>query len=333
MPATLRCVGDYNSRRMTTPQPRNGSAELTKLLKDLPKFVRAERQLAKDAQLLIRVGWGDSLDLLAGLLHACRELGREFLSAEYDAAKESNDLVFFALMHLHASGCLVASEILSLLESGYGSGANARWRSLHEVAAYSMFIKKHGQQTAERYLRHSHIKDWEDMPAVDGLLKASGGEGFIQEEREMLERLKAQLLITYGLDFSGGHGWAKGAYPTKGRLGFKDIAEDVGLGSLESFYRAASHVVHPTWNGVQDNDGLPSELANGALLAGPSEHGLWTPAMLTTRSLYAVTLSFVLCRDPNPAWLAKLSTLSELVEYVTDALRDARDATLGPCNP
>lgn len=289
--------------------------------------------MAKEAQSPIRARWSDSLDLLAGLIHMCRELGAEFLSAEYDSAKESNDLVFFASMHLHASACLVASEILCLLENGYASGASARWRSLHEVAAYAMFIRKHGQQTAERYLRHSHIKDWEDAPSVDDLLKKSGGEGFTQPEREMLEGLKAQLVAKYGADFVGGHGWAKGAYPTKGRLGFKDIAEDVGLGSLDSFYRVASHVVHPTWKGIRDNDGLPNELANEALLAGPSEHGLWTPAMLMTRSVYAATLSFLLCRGENPDCLAKLSTLSELVEYVTDHLRETRDETSGYCAP
>ena len=62
-------------------------------------------------------------------------------------------------MHLHANACLVTSEVITLLEAGYSSGATARWRSLHEVAVYAMFIVKHGPGTAERYLRHVHIKD------------------------------------------------------------------------------------------------------------------------------------------------------------------------------
>ena|ERR1022692_3352121 len=287
----------------------NTPDDFEKLLARVPEHVRQEHRLAATAKRRIRDIWGSPLDLLVGLLHESRGMGNQFLHLEYEAAKASNDLVFFAMMHLHANACLVTSEVIALLEAGYSSGATARWRSLHEVAVYAMFIVKHGPRTAERYLQHAHIKDWEDMPAVDGVLRGSADEGSSPSESEMLAKLKVQLLERYGDEFKGGLGWAKEACPKKGRLAFKDIAEDVGLTVLDSFYRAASHFVHPTWKGIVDNGGLPSDLSDGALLlAGPSEHGIWTPAMLTVRSVYSATLSFLTCRGDS-AWLPKLMQL------------------------
>src|ERR1039458_636001 len=156
------------------------------------------------------------------------------------------------------------------------------------------------------------------------MLRRSGDEEFSRSEDEKLAKLKAQLLERYGDEFKGGLGWAKEACPKKGGLAFKDIAEDVGLSVLDSFYRSASHFVHPTWKGIIDNGGLPSDLNGEALLAGPSEHGIWTPAMLTVRSIYGATFSFLTCRADS-AWLPKLMQLSKLVEHASDQLRKIRD--------
>jgi hypothetical protein len=300
--------------------------DLEQLLGRIESHVQQEhRSTAKIKRRLHRV-WGESFDLLIGLLYESRDLGGHFLESEYEAARASNDLVFFAVMHLHAEGCLITGEILTLLTTGFSSGAYRCWRSLHEVAAYSMFIVKHGPRTAERYLKHAHIKDWEDMPVLDKLLKGSGGEGFTTADAEMLEKLRARLLQRYGDEFKGGLGWAKEACPKKGGLSFKDIADDVGLGTLDAFYRAASHAVHPTWKGIQDNHEIPPDRQGEGLQSGPSEFGIWTPAMLTARSIYSATLAFLTCRNSS-AWLSNLSQLSELVEYTSAQLQTTNCST------
>jgi hypothetical protein len=304
---------------METPE------DLERYLARTPRHVKQQRRLASTVKRRIRRVWGDSLDLLVGLLYESRDLAEQFLQSEYEAAKTSNDLIFFAAMHLHASACLITSEVLTLLETGYSIGASARWRTLHEVAVYAQFIVKHGPRTAERYLRHVHIKDWDDLPAVDKLITESEGQGFSPVEREMVEKLKAQLLQLYGEEFKGRLGWAKEACPKKGGLSFNDIAEDVGLDLLDSFYRTASHAIHPTWKGIVDNNGLLSDLEGEALLAGPSELGIWTPAMLTARSIYSSTVSFVTCRKDSD-WQPRLKQLSKLVQHTSDQLRISRDS-------
>ena len=297
----------------------------------MSKRARQERRGAAAAKRMIREVWGDSLDLLAGLLSESRTLGERFSELEWGRARKSNDPVFYVLMHLHANACLVASEVLALLDSGHAGGAIARWRSLHEVGTYAAFILKHGAKTAERYVRHSHIKDAEDLPSVDDALEAAGDEGFSPEEREMLAELKGRLLKQYGEGFQGGFGWAKEACAGKGKLSFDSIASDLDPSVPKMFYRIASHLVHPTWKGIIDNPGAPPDSSGEPLLAGSSEYGLWLPAMLTARSIYGTTVSFLSCGSTD-TWRTELYHLSSCVELVCDQLREARDEQAAPAS-
>ena len=198
-------------------------------------------------------------------------------------------------MHLHANACLIASEVISLLESGHAGGAIARWRTLYEVNIYAAFILKHGAKTADRYIRHMHVKDSEDLPSVDAALKAAGAEGFSSAEREALAKLNSQLRKRYGEDFHGG----------------------------------ASHLVHPTWKGILDNPGIPPDPSGEPLLAGPSDHGLWLPAELTTRSIYGATASFLSC-GPAGGRMKEIDRLANCVRLISDRLREARDGSTAP---
>lgn len=308
----------------TKPSASIDHHESNEILLQVSKQARRERRGASATKRLVRNLWGASFDLLSGLLHESRTLGEQFLESEYDRARTSNDPVFYVLMHLHANACLIASEVIVLLDSGHAGGAIARWRTLYEVNIYAAFILKHGAKTAERYVRHMHVKDLEDLPSVDALLKAAGAEGLPSAEFEALAELKTRLLRQYGEDFHGGFGWAKEACGKKGRLVFSDIASDVGLGVNEMFYRVASHLVHPTWKGILDNPGAPSDPNGEPLLAGPSEHGLWLPAELTTRSIYDATVSFLSC-GPTGTRVMELDRLANCVKLISDRLREVRD--------
>ncbi len=76
-----------------------------------------------------------------------------------DDAKEG-DFVFDVVIRLHARACQIASEVLKLLKSGFADGAHARWRSLHEVAVVALFIHKHGNDVAEKYLLHDVVESY-----------------------------------------------------------------------------------------------------------------------------------------------------------------------------
>ena len=88
---------------------------------------------------------------------------------------------FRAIWAVHARACQMSRAILALLRSGFADDAHARWRSLHELAVVSNFIREHGEVVAERYLLHEAIqqrklarayKEHEDRAGLEPLTQA-----------------------------------------------------------------------------------------------------------------------------------------------------------------
>ncbi|MEM8619837.1 MAG: DUF5677 domain-containing protein [Actinomycetota bacterium] len=94
--------------------------------------------------------WGDAIDALEALHHACHEFGDEHAEAHQEQRRVENDFRCEALMVLFARALLTTSEIIALLRSGHGLGAAGRWRTLHEVCVFSVVIAEGSQEVAER---------------------------------------------------------------------------------------------------------------------------------------------------------------------------------------
>ena len=67
-----------------------------------------------------------------------------------------------AIVKIQARAIQIANEIFILLKAGYPDGANARWRSLHELAVISFFLKDSPDEVSQRYLEHELIKRFKD---------------------------------------------------------------------------------------------------------------------------------------------------------------------------
>ena len=219
----------------------------TDLHSQLRKHAEEEHQWRITSSQAVAESRGASVILLAGLVAHSRNLGRNFVEAEYGPAKSENDPVFYVLMHLHANAMLAASEVVALLESGYAGGAFARWRTLFESMVYASFIGKHGAAVAERYVKHAHIKDAEDHSPVDRTLKNLGALSFSDDDNRMIEELKEKLLHKFGNEFKEPLGWAKASLSKKNRLTINDLCRDLGLADYEMFQSLSSHHIHPTW--------------------------------------------------------------------------------------
>lgn len=129
----------------------------------------AEHRLAVDVgerarfEQRLQRRWGAALDTLMLFRLSCLDAGVAF----HDRHKPAEgDWVYAVLVRLQARACLVAAEVLALLRAGFASGAHARWRVAHEIAVVGSFVKEHGQDTAERYLRHDAV---EKRPCGGGL--------------------------------------------------------------------------------------------------------------------------------------------------------------------
>jgi len=53
------------------------------------------------------------------------------------------------LARLYGRACQIGRKIELLLSNGFADGAEARWRTLHELTVVACFIYKHGEETAK----------------------------------------------------------------------------------------------------------------------------------------------------------------------------------------
>src|SRR3546814_3616998 len=96
----------------------------------------ADKAEATRARIL--ADWGEPFEALRLLLELCRQEGDAFnitsLKSKHPITRNE------ALARLHIRACRIAEEILLLLENGHTAGAQARWRTLHEVTIPATLI-------------------------------------------------------------------------------------------------------------------------------------------------------------------------------------------------
>ncbi|MGE5653343.1 MAG: DUF5677 domain-containing protein, partial [Bacillota bacterium] len=189
---------------------------------------------------------------------------------------------------LHARACQVTSEILTLLRNGFADGAMARWRTLHEIAAVSLFIGEHGDDVAERYLLHEVEESRRAAHQYQQYIDRLGYEPYSQQVLEELDQECERLEERFGAAFRGEYGWAWEQLRPKKPSMFL-IEQASGIEHLRPFYRMASHNVHANPKGVMFKHGLVDE--SKVLLAGASNFGFADPAQNAAISLMQVTSS------------------------------------------
>lgn len=236
--------------------------------------------------------WGSPIQLLEMLLAISFEAGATFNDDYRQQAAENNDYVFDALSRLHARGCQVTAEIILLLKNGYADGAHARWRTLHEIAVTAIFISKHGQGTAERFLQHGAVSEYKDATLYE---KYHSMLGYRPIEAGVFQDIKStyeDAIHRHGKSFKGDYGWAVDVL-NKDRPTFTDIEENVQLSHLRPFYKLANMNVHAGSIGITFRLGsLPDQ--DNILLAGPSVFGIAEPGQNTALSIHQLTATLLL---------------------------------------
>jgi hypothetical protein len=258
----------------------------------------AEQRLAAEEGQQIRfrrrlhARWGASLDSLKLFRLWSLQAGINFHERHKPA---EGDWVYAVLLRLHARSCLIASEVIALLEAGLASGAHARWRSAHEIAVVGSFIANHGQEVAERYLLHEAVESHRAVADYQRYATRLDYEPFSDDELDEMRESRDALVARFGRGYGTPYGWAAGALnhpqPT-----FRDIEASVSLDHLRPYYRMASHPTHAGPKGIAFDLGLLR--GDAALLAGPSNAGLADPGHAMALSLLHSTVT-LLNHDPD----------------------------------
>lgn len=126
-----------------------------------PRMLREHRDFRRGFEQRLQQRWGPALELYECVRVCCLETGEDFQKRQDQQADEGS-VKRSALTLLHARACLVASEVQGLLRSGHAAGAQARWRTLHELAVVAFVLSNHDPEISERFLLHRHVERYKD---------------------------------------------------------------------------------------------------------------------------------------------------------------------------
>lgn len=143
-----------------------------------------------------------------------------------------------AIIELQAHAILVGGETLDLLRGGWPAGAEARWRTLHEIEVIALFLERSPLTVSRRYLASRdtalarHLSR-DEIP----IGRLEGGKALIHE----MESRAATVLRTHGPEMAHTYGWAA-RWLRKKQVTFKDLESRVA--PRRPAYVSASNRIH-----------------------------------------------------------------------------------------
>ena len=284
------------------------------LRRDMPQLLAERRANRAGFESRLYARWRSAIDLFEAIVVVAQESGADFNQKYRPQAAQDQDYVFEVLTRLHARACLLASEVLALLRSGYASGANARWRTLHEVAVVAYFIRQHGQDVAKRYLSHHVIESAKSAKEYQKYSERLNVEPFSDEELTRLQAEADELCQKFGASYRGRYGWA--ASILKGDPTFARIEEAVVMQHMRPYYGMASSSVHAKPHAIKfDLGNLNPHIT---MLAGPSNTGLADPGQGAAIALLQITTT-LLALSPDVREVVNMLSLQSLVEESLEA--------------
>lgn len=232
--------------------------------------------------------WGKPLSLMQGIIRIAEESSQWYATRTDEYAEK--DLVQKLLFRLTAKAIQISNEIYTLLINGYSDGAQARWRSLHELSVISLFISEHGNDVAERYINHQAIDKYKSAIQHREYYSKLGGRPVTTKTMTALKKEYDELVERYGQNYKYGYGWAAEALSLK-KPRFIDIEASIKLDHHRPYYKAASANIHGDPIGVFQSLGtLPFE---NKAITGPSNLGLLGPAQSLLISLNIITTTML----------------------------------------
>ena len=203
---------------------------------------RPVEELAESMRSRVSKDWGKAIDALRMLLSLCAQEGHEFNIRQLKSKQVK--LCEEARARLHIRGCRIAEEILLLLEYGHKEGAQARWRTLHEIAVAATLIKEGGDVLAERFYDSEFVEKKSLLKDIHRAASAGGEPRVPVAEAKEIERNFARVIAKYDKSFQGMYGWASGQLGLPKDPKFYDLMGVAGSLSLKDRFRIASSDNH-----------------------------------------------------------------------------------------
>ncbi|MGI0093878.1 MAG: DUF5677 domain-containing protein, partial [Nitrosotalea sp.] len=262
------------------------------LEKDKPRMLREHRKIQDEFEDRLYKRWKEPLDSLESLIVICLESGED-KKRKLSKGKNITNQKKASLIKIHARTVQISYEILALIRGGFADGAHARWRSLHELAIITFFLRDNSDEVSERYLAHNTMKKFKESENYQKHHKALGYPSMTKRELDVLKKEHDRLLQKYGSEFEYGNGFEWIPKTILPKRNFRSLEERAKLDKFHPFYRWASDSVHGGSKGLH-RLGLMNDSQNQILAAGPTNYGFADPIHSTAISLSHATSNLLL---------------------------------------
>ena len=264
------------------------SQKVTKTLnKSSKEMLDYQRKCQKGFENRLYKKWKEPLDLLECSIKISLESGEEHQKKLSKTTDNTNNFKREALIKIHARALQISNEILVLLKSGYADGANARWRSLHELAVISFFLLDNNNDVSKRYLEHVIVKNFKEAEDYRKYYKKLGYLPIERKEFNKIKKEKEKICRKYNDRFQDDYGWIPSSILSN--RNFRALEGHVKLDKLHPLYNLSCDSVHGGAKGFY-RLGLMDDYQNKILLVGTSNYGLADPLQNTAISLLHITI-------------------------------------------
>ena len=297
------------------------------LRRNAPKMLREHYKIRKGFERRLCKRWARALDLYEVVYTSCLEVGEKHNQTHRPEAVRNNDVKFEALTLLHARACLVTSDVHGLLRTGHAMGAQARWRTLHEIAVIAFVLGDNDADLSERFLLHRLVERYKDAKRYQEHCEALGYKPFSDSEMTEFREAKETVVRQFGGGYQAPWGWAKPILPPKKDLNFATLEELAGIEHMRPWVQQSHHAIHGGASGALSirQPYRQSEVT----LVGPSNSGLADPAQSALGSLVQVTTVYLtqgVPGTPTPEDLISLKAIWILLDEAREAFVETQAA-------
>lgn len=296
---------------------------LEKLKSRMLDKLEMSKQIENEFEAAVLRTWKKPLDLLDLLLNTCLEVSNDFTS-EYGVASSKYDNVQEVLGRQQANACLVFNEVLHLLKSGFPSGAQLHWRTLHEIVCVAYFISKNGEDLAKRFLDYEAVEAYFQAEKINEHKQSMECASLPEGDFKALKKDFKKMKKNYGPDFVKQSNYPYGWIPREvlKTRSLKEIEKSVELDTFRSYYDLAGYNVHGGPNGLIFRRGTRKNKDNRVVVpVGPSNYGLANPGRSAAISLGQVTACLLMSKS-GVKRLVVVEALRNLVDEICDAFSE-----------
>ncbi|WP_336635380.1 DUF5677 domain-containing protein [Lysinibacillus fusiformis] len=199
----------------------------------------------------------------------------------------------------HVRACSMLAEVLHLIKGGYGNGAIARFRSLHELSVVSEFIFEKKEPAAEAFLDYLEVMKVKDALYLKQLY---GSEKKIEEVLKNYKNIKQKFILKYGIRFADekskcDYEWARGFLNIneKSFPSFAMIRSNINRKTGREQYKLSSNNIHSAPKSIISNintkTGYPIAGASNIGLAEPGNWSIYEMQIMNTQLMKLVLKS------------------------------------------